>query len=253
LEVVWFWDPFEHLDITVPAIFDNKCSNPGSRGCVGFNPAFTQGNDWLHANSVKYSPYDGNLILSARHQDSVIKVNYADGQGDGRVVWKLGNGPIRGIGGTPLPTFQVFTNNTKGTHDLGYPYFSHQHDAQIQFGGQKFGNFRILTVYDNGNTRRANFNPGARSRCQVFAINEDTLVANLNRNADLGVYSSSVGSAQFLDNGNTVCHSGNTSGLPQDAYTTESDTNASQVHTLASPVNNYRAFRMRDMYTPPNP
>jgi arylsulfate sulfotransferase len=251
LEVVWFWDPFEHLDMNVSAIFNDKCSNPGGPGCVGFNPAFTQGNDWLHSNSVKYSPYDGNIIFSARHQDSVIKVNFANGQGDGRVLWKLGNGPIRGVGGAPLPTFRVVTNNTIGPHDIAYPWFSHQHDAEIQFGGAKIGSSRILSIFDNGNTRRARFNPAANSRCQIFAINEDTLVANLNRNADLGVYAFAVGSAQILGNNNTVCHSGFVEGAP--VQTTESGTDANPVHTLISSAGAYRAWRLQDLYTPPNP
>lgn len=254
LQVAWYWDPFEHLDINTPAIFDNKCSQPGGRGCLGFNKAFTLGNDWLHSNSLTYSPHDGNLIMSARHQDSVLKINYANGTGDGRIVWKLGNGPIKGIGGATLPTFQVFTNNTKGTHDLAYPWFSHQHDAEFEFGGQLIGGARLVSVYDNGNTRQANFNTNAHSRCQLWALWEDQLVANLNRNAELPGYAGSVGSAQMLDNNSTVCHSGNVANTTtQRSQTTESDGNANEIHTLGSTVTSYRSWRMRDMYTPPNP
>ena len=51
-------------------------------------------NDWLHSNSEQYTSYDGNIIISMRHQDAVFKVNFAKGTGDGHIIWKLGNGPI---------------------------------------------------------------------------------------------------------------------------------------------------------------
>jgi hypothetical protein len=145
----------------------------------------------------------------------------------------------------------VFTNNTIGSHDVAYPWFSHQHDAEFQFGGAKIGDARVLTVFDNGNTRRERFNPNAHSRCQLFALNEDTLVANLNRNADLGVFANAVGSAHLLGNNNTVCHSGIVTNDP--VQTTESDRSADRIHSLVSTVVAYRAWRQRDMYTPANP
>ena len=55
--------------------------------CVLFNAA--KANDWTHGNSVSLT-YDGNLIYSARHQDLVYKIAYANGAGDGHVIWKLG-------------------------------------------------------------------------------------------------------------------------------------------------------------------
>ena len=48
--------------------------------------------DWLHANSVSWSPEDGDLIVSLRTQDWVIKIDYANGTGNGHIVWKLGAG-----------------------------------------------------------------------------------------------------------------------------------------------------------------
>ena len=46
--------------------------------------------DWMHANSIAWSPADDNLIVSVRNQDWVIKINYANGTGDGHIIWKLG-------------------------------------------------------------------------------------------------------------------------------------------------------------------
>ena len=73
-QVAWVWDPFKWLDT-------NRL------GTVGEGPG-----DWLHANSIAWSPADGNLIVSLRSQDWVIKIDYDNGTGDGHVVWRLGQG-----------------------------------------------------------------------------------------------------------------------------------------------------------------
>jgi hypothetical protein len=46
--------------------------------------------DWLHSDSLVYSPDDKALMLSMRHQAWVIKINYHDGAGDGSIMWELG-------------------------------------------------------------------------------------------------------------------------------------------------------------------
>ena len=59
---VWAWSTFDHLDV--------------NRHPMAFP-------DWIHANSVNYSPDDKALIVSMRHQHWVVKINYNDGQGAG--------------------------------------------------------------------------------------------------------------------------------------------------------------------------
>jgi arylsulfate sulfotransferase len=39
---------------------------------------------------VIYSADDGNLIVSIRHQNWLVRMNYANGTGDGTIIWKLG-------------------------------------------------------------------------------------------------------------------------------------------------------------------
>ena len=39
-----------------------------------------------------YSPDDGNILVSMRHQNWVVKVDYEDGKGSGAVIWRLGEG-----------------------------------------------------------------------------------------------------------------------------------------------------------------
>ncbi len=46
----------------------------------------------MHANSIGWSPEDGNLIVSVRDQDWVIKLDYDSGTGNGDILWRLGQG-----------------------------------------------------------------------------------------------------------------------------------------------------------------
>jgi len=185
----------------------------------------------------------------------VFKVNFANGSGDGHIIWKLGNGPIGGPGGAPLPTFTLYTIGTGGP-DLGYPYFSHQHDSEIELGGLQFNGFRVLTLFDDGNTRQAQYNPNAHSRCQILALDEPALVANLNTNGDVGSYSFALGSAQLLLNGDVHCDSGILGGLGSPNPLTESvelDQSGNFVYKMDAAETSYRTFRMHDLYTADNP
>lgn len=71
LNPVWVWNEFDHLDVNRhPYMFP----------------------DWTHTNAVVYSPDDGNLIVSMRHQNWVVKVDYNNGAGQGDILWRLGPG-----------------------------------------------------------------------------------------------------------------------------------------------------------------
>lgn len=238
LQVNWAWNPFVNFDLSREAVLGEKCT--ATTTCRPLTPGFQVANDWMHTNTIYYSPWDGNFVLSLRSQDWLIKINYADGAGDGRVVWRLGAGG----------DFSITTNNTHGAHDLGSPWFSHQHDSEFEFGGGLVNGVRILTVFDNGNTRKVRFNRNARSRCQLYAVNEAAREVNLNRNADLGTYSAALSSAQFLDNGSLSCNSGQIGSTSQ---TVESNLGDSRVYVIQWLGSTYRTFRMRDMYSPPTP
>ena len=140
-------------------------------------------NDWLHANSISWSPEDGDLLVSLRAQDWVIKIDYSNGTGDGHIVWTLGQGGD-------------FTINSSDPS----PWFSHQHDV-------RYINDTTLVLFDDGNTRRLT-NPNADSRGQELVLNETTMQATLVVNADLGNYSAALGSAQMLPNGDLAFTSG---------------------------------------------
>jgi hypothetical protein len=164
-QVAWVWDAFAWLDTS-------------RLGTDGEGP-----NDWLHGNSIAWSPEDGNLVFSMRAQDWVIKIDYGNGTGDGHIIWKLGQDGD-------------FTVNSSDPS----PWFSHQHDV-------RYINDNTLVVFDDGNTRRLT-DPNADSRGQEWVLNEQTMTATLVVNADLGNYSFALGSAQMLPNGNLDFTSG---------------------------------------------
>ena len=139
--------------------------------------------DWLHANSVSWSPEDADLVVSLRTQDWAIKINYDNGKGNGRVLWKLGaGGTFKAVAKTPQP------------------WFSHQHDV-------RYVNDNTVVVFDDGNTRQAS-DPTAHSRGQEWVLNERNRTATLVMNADMGNYSSFLGAAEMLSNGNMAFTSG---------------------------------------------
>lgn len=219
LQVVWVWDSFDHMDVRRKALLNETCG--GNSGCarqyLGEN-----GNDWLHSNSAQQTP-DGDLLLSIRHQDWVIKINYDRGTGDGSIVWRLGRDGDFGF-----------------ISDDPYPWFSHQHDAQF------IDNSRII-LFDNGNTHVVT-NPAAHSRGQVIRLDEVNRLAHLEVNVDLGGYSRALGSAQKLPNGAYHFDAG---WLPDSsAVSMEMDESGEITYAIRADSPQYRTFRLQDMYTP---
>jgi arylsulfate sulfotransferase len=102
----WVWNSFDHLDVNRhPYLFP----------------------DWTHSNSILYSADDHNLLLSLRHQNWLVKIDFANGQGSGDVLWRLGEGgDFTLLGGTdPTDWFYAqhgpsyFSPNTTGVFELG--------------------------------------------------------------------------------------------------------------------------------------
>ncbi len=164
-QVAWVWNSFSWLNT-------NR-----------LGPDHGIPSDWLHANSVSWSPEDDDLVVSLRTQDWAIKIDYANGRGNGHIVWKLGAGG----------NFKVVANTAS-------PWFSHQHDV-------RFINDTTLLVFDDGNTRQRS-NRKAHSRGQEWVVDEHSRKATLVVNADMGNYSSFLGSAELLSNGNLAFTSG---------------------------------------------
>ena len=171
---VWVWDTFDHLDI-------NR------------HPMYFP--DWTHANAVVYSPDDGDLVLSMRHQSWVIKIDYANGSGTGNILWRLG--------------YQGDFTLTNG--DLT-DWFSAQH--YVNFVSPNTAGIAELAVFDNGDNRvldaagnvcGAAGQPPCYSRVPIFQIDEVEKTATLLWQDNLSpVYSFWGGSVQQMENNNVV-------------------------------------------------
>jgi arylsulfate sulfotransferase len=221
LQVEWFWDAFDHLNVTRSALLGETCTY-GSGGCAVFRLA-PVANDWLHGNAVQLTP-DGHLLYSARHQDWLLKIDYANGAGSGGIIWRLG----------PDGDFQIVSDDPS-------PWFSHQHDANYERG---VNSHRII-VHDNGNTRWTQ-DHDIHSRGQVFEINEENRIATLVFNVDLGDYSRALGTAEKLPNGNYHFGLGWTS--KNFSQSLEFDPMGNLVTKVEVETQMYRGFRMRSLY-----
>lgn len=228
LQVEWVWNAFDHLDVTRKAIIGETCQEgSGGRGCFQFFLA-ESANDWTHSNTVTYHAADGNLLVSVRHQDWIVKIDYRDGAGDGHIIWRLGNDGDFGIQSAfPFP----------------FPWFSHQHDPN-------FATSSALVVYDNSNIRCVMSGSLCNARGRVYELDENNMVATLVHDVDLGVESLAVGSSHTLSNGNFFFSSGLADGdLAHRTVVHETSPPGQILHELDQTTSAYRSHRLPDLYT----
>jgi arylsulfate sulfotransferase len=122
----WVWNTFDHLDV--------------NRHPMNFP-------DWTHSNGMLYSADDHNLLLSIRHQNWIVKIEFLDGTGSGKILWHLGkDGDFKLVGGTD-PT----------------DWFYAQHGMNFVTQNTT-GDFRLVLM-DNGNDR---FFPTGQVICNPF-------------------------------------------------------------------------------------
>jgi arylsulfate sulfotransferase len=228
-QVAWVWNSFDHMDVTRKSLGDEKCKlGPGSDGCASVFLAATA-NGWLHSNALNYIPGSGDFLISIPEQDWVVKIDYKDGKGTGKVLWRLG-----------------LEGDFKAKSDDAYPWFSYQHDV----GFDPPGSNRLI-VFDDGDRRKKKF-PKSNNRGQVWELDEQTMTATLAVNADLGVYSPAVGSAQSLSGGGYSFESGMINPPVAHSRATEVGADGKIVYaqqTDCAPT--YRSFRVPDLYTAP--
>jgi hypothetical protein len=242
MQLVWAWDTFAHQDLSRTATLNDTCRHLAA-GCPPFSNQFATANDWTHANSVQFTN-DGNLLLSERSQDWVLKVNYGNGTGDGHVMWKMG----------PYGDFTMLNPPGGSCGDPNvYPWFTHQHDAAFQI---QTGVTEVMTVFDDGNLRHTQCGNG-NSRGMVMSVSEMTHTVYLQTLADLGQYSGALGSAQLLIAPPNPMYSSWGNGLlflpTNSAEATESDLSGNLVYQLQASQWSYRTYRARDLYTPTLP
>jgi len=166
-QIYWQWRAIDHLNIT-----DATSKIDLTQKTI----------DLTHVNSMDVDE-SGNILISVRHYDQIIKIN----RQTGNIIWKMGGSKSKGNQFT-------FVNDTVD----GFFGFSHQHTAMF------LGNGNIL-LYDNGNLREPPY-----SRAVEYSVDEVkmtvTKVWEYRYSPD--IYQASMGSAYRLPNGNTLINWG---------------------------------------------
>jgi len=175
---IWVWNEFDHLDINRrPYLYP----------------------DWTHTNAILYSPDDGNLIISIRHQNWLVKVDYANGMGSGDILWHLG---YQG-------DFTLL--NADGSTDTNpTDWFYAQHGPSFTTSNTT-GNFSLV-LFDNGDDRGVAVvaggtcgvtgQPACYSTVPMLNLDETAKTATLAFNPTTPDYSFFGGNAEVLKNGN---------------------------------------------------
>ena len=209
---VWLWNEFDHLDINRrPYLYP----------------------DWTHTNAILYSPDDGNLIISIRHQNWLVKIDYANGAGAGDILWHLGyQGDFALVGGTD-PT----------------DWFYAQHGPSFTTSNTtgKFG----LALFDNGDDRvfptgvtcgTSGEPPCLYSTVQLFEIDETAKTATFTFHPTAPTYSFFGGNNAVLKNGNVeFCESAGGPGTSGDIYEITQGSSSQTVWQML--VNGQYAYR----------
>jgi len=169
---VWVWNEFDHLDV--------------NRHPMDFP-------DWTHTNAVVYLPDDGNLLVSMRHQNWIVKVDYRNGEGQGSILWRLG----------AEGDFQLLN----GSDPQDWFYAQHAPTFQTDKTTGRF----TLAIFDNGNDRvqpAGCGEPGLptclHSTIPVLDVDEQAMTATLKFHQAIPAeqYSFFGGSTTRLANGN---------------------------------------------------
>jgi arylsulfate sulfotransferase len=218
---VWLWNEFDHLDINRrPFMYP----------------------DWTHTNAILYSPDDGNLIISIRHQNWLVKIDYANGAGAGDILWHLGyQGDFTLVGGTdPTDWFYAqhgpsfASSNTTGTFSLG--------------------------VFDNGNDRvfpsgvtcgSSGAPPCLYSTAQILQLDETAKTATFTFHTTAPWFSFFGGNTAVLKNGHVeYCESaGGPAANSGEIYEVTQDSSAQPVwHMQVTGQYVYRGQRLPSFY-----
>ncbi|HLV85919.1 MAG TPA: aryl-sulfate sulfotransferase [Candidatus Sulfotelmatobacter sp.] len=223
---VWLWNEFDHLDINRrPFMFP----------------------DWTHTNALLYSADDGNLIISIRHQNWLVKIDYANGAGPGDILWKLG---YQG-------DFTLMNSDGSADPNPGDWFFA-QHGPSF-VSTNTTGTFS-LTLFDNGNDRGVTVvdggtcgltgQPDCYSTVPIFNLDENAKTATFTFNATAPTFSFFGGDSVVLKNGNVeYCEAEGGPGVAGDIYEVTQTTPPQSVWSMTIPNQEaYRGFRIPSLY-----
>lgn len=147
----WVWNVFDHLDI--------------NRQPMNFP-------DWTHGNALLYSSDDHNLLLSMRHQNWIIKIEFLDGVGSGKVMWHLGEGGDFKLVGGVDPTDWFYAQH-------GMSYFSQNTTGVFRIAMMDNGNDRIFPTGQVNCKPMSPTTASCYSTIPVLEVNENNMTATL--------------------------------------------------------------------------
>ncbi|MEO1289138.1 MAG: aryl-sulfate sulfotransferase [Chloroflexota bacterium] len=199
--VVFAWRSWDHVLFTDTARFEELQISP------------PEAVSYMHVNALAVD-LDGNIILSARRFNELIKINRTNGE----IMWRMGGVNSR--------------NNDFTFIDDPYDGFSGQHHVQVLSNGN-------ILLFDNHTN-----DPTVGSRAVEYAIDEENRTATLVWSYESGRFAPAMGSVQRLDNGNTLIGWG-TAPRPN---VTEVTMEGNIVYELNLPESQitYRAYRFED-------
>lgn len=215
---VWIWSSFDHLDV--------------NRHLQGLP-------DWTHSNAVVYTPNDGNLLLSIRHQSWILKIDYENGHGSGNILWKLGHqGDFAISGGDPSQWFY-------GQH---YPNILQINGSQITLALVDNGNLRILD--DTGTTCGIGTAPSCYSRAAIFQVDESARTATPVWQYLPGYFSFWGGSIQVMPSGNIEVDFSayDVGSVASQVFEVTKTTSPAVVWEMNMSESAYRAYRIPSLY-----
>jgi arylsulfate sulfotransferase len=225
---VWLWNEFDHLDI--------------NRRPLAYP-------DWTHTNAVLYSATDGNLIISMRHQNWLVKIDYNNGAGAGDILWHLG---YQG-------DFTLL--NADGTPDTANTdWFFAQHGPSFLTANTS-GKFSLI-LFDNGADRgvvdvvggtcNEPAQPACYSTVPILNLDETAKTATFAFHPTTPDYSFFGGNAETLKNGNVEydeCSDGSIAGNNAAIYEiTQTSTPQTVWQMKIAGQYAYRGFRMPSLY-----
>ena len=221
---VWLWNEFDHLDVNRrPYMFP----------------------DWTHTNAIMYSADDGSLIISIRHQNWLVKIDYSNGSGTGDIIWHLGY-----QGDFTL----LDADGSTDTNPVDWFYAQHGPSFATSNTTGKFS----LVLFDNGDDRGVAVvaggtcgvagQPACYSTVPVLNLDETAMTATLAFNPTTPDYSFFGGNAEVLENGNVEydeCAAGVNAAIFEVTQASPSQT-VWQMHITGS--NAYRGIRTPSLY-----
>jgi arylsulfate sulfotransferase len=221
MKPVWVWNEFNHFD--------------PNRHPMGLH-------DWTHTNALIYSKDDGNIIVSMRSQNWIVKVRYADGTGDGTTLWRLGEGGDFTLEGGTDPVDWQYAQH--------YPsFFSKNTSGIFSLGAVDNGNDRIFPAGVTCGT--AGVQPCLYTTIPVWLINESAKTAALSFHQKIppNLYSNFGGNAEQLANGNVEYDLCGVTPIGSYVYEVTPESSPKTVWSMhVTGTYLYRAFRIPSLY-----